>query len=207
MIGVISGDIIKSQTIPQQQYDAMLYQLEQSLRSITTQRTHWNIYRGDAFQLQLNNPEQLFKTAILVYLHLKASGYELRQSMALGKIDNPRSDIKTATGSAFTLSGQGLDKIANQRFIINIAEQQLDESLSLNLAFVDVLLTKITLKQANALYVYLTKADNSHAAVAKELKTSRENVTKLLNLAHYQLIERFIKYTQQCIQKIIAGSK
>ena len=33
MIGVISGDIIKSQKIPKQQYDAMLYQLEQSLRA------------------------------------------------------------------------------------------------------------------------------------------------------------------------------
>ena len=207
MIGVISGDIIKSQTIPKQQYDAMLYQLEQSLRGISKKQTLWNIYRGDAFQLQLNNPEMLFETAILIYLHLKSSGYELRQSMALGQIDNPRSDIKTATGSAFTLSGQGLDKITNQRFVINIAEQHVDESLLLNLAFVDVLLTKVTAKQANALYVYLTSTDNNHAALAKELKTSRENVTKLLNLAHYQLIERFIKHTQFIIKNITKGGE
>lgn len=207
MIGVISGDIIKSQTIPKQQYDAMLYQLEQSLRGISKKQTLWNIYRGDAFQLQLNNPEMLFETAILIYLHLKSSGYELRQSMALGQIDNPRSDIKTATGSAFTLSGQGLDKITNQRFVINIAEQHVDESLLLNLAFVDVLLTKVTAKQANALYVYLTSTDNSHAALAKELKTSRENVTKLLNLAHYQLIERFIKHTKNTIKNITKGGE
>ena len=199
MIGVISGDIIKSQTIPQQQYDAMLYQLAQSLRGICDQHTLWNIYRGDAFQLQINQPEQLVKSAILVYLQLKAAGYEVRQSMALGKIDNPRSDIKTATGSAFTLSGQGLDKIANQRFVLSIAEQPTQECLALNLAFVDVLLTKITQKQANALYVYLTNDENNHASIAKELKTSRENVTKLLNLAHYQLIERFIKHTQHTI--------
>ena len=207
MIGVISGDIIKSQTIPKQQYDAMLYQLEQSLRNISGEQTLWNIYRGDAFQLQVNNPEYLFKNAILVYLHLKSSGYELRQSLALGQIDNPRSDIKTATGSAFTLSGQALDKIGNQRFVFSINEQQLDESLNLNLAFADVLLTKITQKQANALYVYLTSPDNSHAALAKELKTSRENVTKLLNLAHYQLIERFIKHTQHVIKNIIKGGE
>jgi len=69
------------------------------------------------------------------------------------------------------------------------------------------LLTKITQKQANALYVYLTSSDNSHAALAKELKTSRENVTKLLNLAHYQLIERFIKHTQHVIKNIIKGGE
>ncbi|MBQ4858632.1 hypothetical protein V6248_18465 [Pseudoalteromonas agarivorans] len=205
MIGVISGDIIKSQKIPKQQYDAMLYQLEQSLRAISNKSTLWNIYRGDAFQLQVNQGEQLIKTAILIYLHLKSAGYEVRQSMALGQIDNPRSDIKTATGSAYTLSGQGLDKITNQRFAFNITEQSIDESFSLNLIFVDTLLSKITKAQANALYVYLTQKNNNHAALAKELNTSRENVTKLLNLANYQLIERFITHAEQVIKNIIKG--
>ena len=127
MIGVISGDIIKSQKIPKQQYDAMLYQLEQSLRAISDNTSLWTMYRGDAFQLQINQSEQLIKTAIIIYLHLKSAGYELRQSMALGEEDNPRSDIKTATGSAFVLSGQGLDKIANQRFTLQIAKHTLNE--------------------------------------------------------------------------------
>ena len=199
MIGVISGDIIKSQKIPKQQYDAMLYQLEQSLRAISDNTSLWTIYRGDAFQLQINQSEQLIKTAIIIYLHLKSAGYELRQSMALGEVDNPRSDIKTATGSAFVLSGQGLT--------LQVAKHALDESFSLNLAFVDTLLSKITQKQANALYVYLTQADNSHAALAKELNTSRENVTKLLNLANYQLIERFIVHAKQVITTIAKGSE
>lgn len=205
MIGVISGDIIKSQKIPKQQYDAMLYQLEQSLRAVCSKTTLWNIYRGDAFQLQINQSEEIIKTAILIYLQLKLAGYELRQSMALGSIDNPRSDIKTATGSAFVLSGQGLDKITNQRFVFTIAQQTVDESFSLNLAFADTLLSKITQKQANALFVYLTHTDNSHAALAKELNTSRENVTKLLNLANYQLIERFIVHSEQVIKTILKG--
>ena len=183
----------------------MLYELEQSLRSVSQGKKNWSIYRGDAFQLQVDDPKQLFKQAILIYLYLKSSGYEVRQSMALGEIDNSRSDIKTATGSAFTLSGQGLDKIANQRFVFNTQSQLHNESLTLNLAFVDVLLTKITQKQANALYVYLTSSDNNHAAIAKELKTSRENITKLLNLAHYQLIERFIEHTLSYIKNIAKG--
>ena len=88
MIGVISGDIIKSQKIPKQQYDAMLYQLEQSLRANCNKTTSWDIYRGDAFQLQVEKSERLVTTAILIYLQLKSAGYELRQSMALGHIDN-----------------------------------------------------------------------------------------------------------------------
>jgi len=55
------------------------------------------------------------------------------------------------------------------------------------------------------LYVYLTQKNNNHAALAKELNTSRENVTKLLNLANYQLIERFITHAEQVIKNIIKG--
>ncbi|BDF94689.1 hypothetical protein [Pseudoalteromonas sp. KAN5] len=207
MIAVISGDVIKSQHIPKHDYDAMLYQLDQSLRAITEGNQNQSIiYRGDAFQLQVNQPEHVCSIATLLYLHLKASGYEIRQSLAIGEIDNARADIKTATGSAFTLSGRSLDEMHNQRFIFNSIIDPADEGLTLNLAFADALLTKMTQKQANALYVYLTMQNNQHSELAKHLKTSRENVTKLLNLAHYQLIERFLLYAEKTIIQSLAGA-
>ncbi|WP_257325698.1 hypothetical protein [Pseudoalteromonas rhizosphaerae] len=208
MIAVISGDVIKSQHIPKHDYDAMLYQLDQSLRAITQRHLGQSIiYRGDAFQVQINQPAQVCRVAVLLYLHLKATGYEIRQSLAIGEIDNARADIKTATGSAFTLSGRGLDEIHNQRFTLSSIDELKNDGLALNLAFIDVLLSKMTHKQANALYVYLTAENNQHSELAKQLKTSRENVTKLLNLAHYQLIERFLDYAEQAIANAVIGVK
>jgi hypothetical protein len=208
MIAVISGDVIKSQHIPKHDYDAMLYQLDQSLRAITQRHLGQSIInRGDAFQVQINQPPQVCRVAVLLYLHLKATGYEIRQSLASGEIDNARADIKTATGSAFTLSGRGLDEIHNQRFTLSSIDELKNDGLTLNLAFIDVLLSKMTHKQANALYVYLTAENNQHSELAKQLKTSRENVTKLLNLAHYQLIERFLDYAEQAIANAVIGVK
>jgi len=208
MIAVISGDVIKSQHIPKHDYDAMLYQLDQSLRAITQRHLGQSIiYRGDAFQVQINQPPQVCRVAVLLYLHLKATGYEIRQSLAIGEIDNARADIKTATGSAFTLSGRGHDEIHNQRFALSSIDELKNDGLTLNLAFIDVLLSKMTHKQANALYVYLTAENNQHSELAKQLKTSRENVTKILNLAHYQLIERFLDYAEQAIANAVIGVK
>lgn len=207
MIAVISGDVIKSQHIPKHNYDAMLYQLDQSIRAITEDKHNQGIiYRGDAFQLQINQPAQVCNVAVLLYLHLKASGYEVRQSLAIGEIDNARADIKTATGSAFTLSGRSLDEIHNQRFIFSSVIEPTNEGLTLSLAFIDVLLTKMTQKQANALYVYLTSKNNQHSELAKQLQTSRENVTKLLNLGHYQLVERFLHYAEKTIADTLSGA-
>ena len=205
MIAVITGDLIKSQRIPQQEYDAMLYQLDQSLRFITQRfESSFSIYRGDALQLQLQTPESVCHVAILLYLQMKAANYELRQSMAIGTVDNPRADIKTATGSAYTLSGQGLDNMTHQLLTIKVENNHLDEGFLLNIAFIEVLLEKMSQKQANALFNYLTASNNSHAELAKELNTSRENVTKLLNLAQYQLVERFIKYSHTTLKGLIA---
>lgn len=207
MIAVITGDVIKSQSIPKHQYDAMLYQLDQSLRNIAQRfDVKSNLYRGDEFQLQLNQSEHLCTVALLLYLQIKAAGYEIRQSLAIGNIDNARADIKTATGSAFTLSGQYLDEINSKRLVLNIAKQQVDPGLNLNIAFVEVLLIKMSQKQANALFVYLTAENKLHSELAKQLKTSRENVTKLLNLAHYQLIESFLKYAEHTLYKQINGA-
>lgn len=206
MIAVISGDLIKSQKIPKQEYDDMLYHLDQSLRFIADKFAgQFNIYRGDAMQIQLPDPHTVCCAAILLSLQLKSANYSLRQSMAIGQLDNPRADIKTATGSAYTLSGQGLDTLSHQQLLLQIEQCPLDPSFALNIDLIDVLLDRMSQKQANALFYYLTTDNNSHAELAKELKTSRENVTKLLNLANYQLIERFLNYSQTAIRNQIQG--
>ncbi|OUS73127.1 hypothetical protein B5G52_05315 [Pseudoalteromonas sp. A601] len=205
MIAVISGDLIKSQKIPQQQYDDMLYQLDQSLRFIVSKfNGQFSVYRGDALQIQLPDPTDVCSAAVLLYLQLKSANYSLRQSLAVGALDNPRADIKTATGSAYTLSGQGLDAM-NQLLLLQIEHSPLDISFALNIDFINVLLDKMSQKQANALFYYLTTNNNSHSELAKELNTSRENVTKLLNLAHYQLIERFLNYSKDAIEQQLKG--
>ncbi|MFY8325883.1 hypothetical protein [Pseudoalteromonas sp. ZZD1] len=205
MIAVISGDLIKSQKIPQQQYDDMLYQLDQSLRFIESKfNGQFSVYRGDALQIQLPDPTDVCSAAVLLYLQLKSANYSLRQSLAVGGLDNPRADIKTATGSAYTLSGQGLDAM-NQLLLLQIEHSPLDISFALNIDFINVLLDKMSQKQANALFYYLTTNNNSHSELAKELNTSRENVTKLLNLAHYQLIERFLNYSKHAIEQQLKG--
>ena len=155
-------------------------------------------------EIQLPDPTDVCSAAVLLYLQLKSANYSLRQSLAVGKLDNPRADIKTATGSAYTLSGQGLDAM-NQLLLLQIEHSPLDTSFALNIDFIDVLLDKMSQKQANALFYYLTTNNNSHSELAKELKTSRENVTKLLNLAHYQLIERFLNYSKHAIEQQLKG--
>lgn len=97
--------------------------------------------------------------------------------------------MATATGDALVKAGRGLDTIKHQRLVYN---NDCDESFLLNIKFIDLLLGKLSNKQAQALLLYLQQDKPEHAQLAMQLNSSRANVTKLLNLANYTLIDEFI---------------
>ncbi|GAB3033905.1 hypothetical protein [Bowmanella dokdonensis] len=196
---VLTGDLVDSSQVPANHYDTLLYNLDQTLIQICDRFSgSYNIYRGDAFQLLLNQPDQALHAALLIRLSLKSAQSDARISVGLGKVDNLRQDIKSATGEAFTLSGKGLEQMDHlQRLKISSAASEFQFHMELLLRFADLLVGKTTARQAAALHEYLSLKDNSHQQIARRMNTSRVNVTKLLNQGHYELLSEFIRHSQQ----------
>lgn len=200
VFAVITGDLVKSSSYHKNDYDQLLYLLDQSLRAVSTSQGY-NIYRGDAFQLLLNEPEQVVSVALLLRLNLIAARTDARLCMAIGPADNLRADIKTATGPVFTLSGTGLDRLQQQRWSLYAADGS--QPLELLLRFADSQLQQLTARQAQVLLLYLLASDKSHQALAIELKTSRANITALLNQANYVLFSDFLKHCQHWVDQYV----
>lgn len=195
---VLTGDFVKSRRIASEQYDTVLYQLEQLLVSQTaTLGCSYSFYRGDAFQILLPLPQEAVKLAFYLRLTLLSLGQDCKISIGLGEVSNLRKDVKSASGPAFTLSGNGLDQLATgQRFAIHSQLSLLQEVLAVPLQLADSMLSKLTSRQAEALLLYILTPGCSHETIAVKLGTSRANVTKLLNNSHadYQLIQAFLQY-------------
>ncbi len=200
LFAVITGDLVKSSSYQSTDYERLLYLLDQSLRSLSPPH-YYNIYRGDAFQLLLTEPEQAVRAALLLRLNLIAEASDARLCIAIGPADNLRADIKTATGPVFTLSGTGLDQLAQQRWSLYCADAS--QPLDLLLRFADKLLLQLTARQAQVLLLYLLATDQSHQALAIELNTSRANVTALLNQANYGLFNDFLQHCQNWIHHYV----
>lgn len=196
VFAVITGDLVKSSSYQSTDYDRLLYLLDQSLR-LCSEPQHFNIYRGDAFQLLLTEPNLAVRTALLLRLNLIAEGADARLCIAIGAVDNLRADIKTATGPVFTLSGTGLDRLSQQRWSLYDATGS--QPLDLLLRFADHRLTQLTKRQAEVLLTYLLADDKSHKTLATQLHSSRANVTALLNQASYTLFDDFLQYCQHWI--------
>lgn len=200
---VLTGDFVKSRSIAGGQYDTVLYQLEQLLVSqAESLGCSYNFYRGDAFQILLTQPAGAVTLAIYIRLTLLSLGRDCKISIGLGEVTNLRDDVKSASGPAFTLSGNGLDKLpASRRLAIYSEQPKLQQILAVPLQMADNMLAKLTARQAEALLLYFLTPGSSHENIASKLGTSRENVTKLLNNNHadYQLLQAFIQYCQNHI--------
>lgn len=205
---VLTGDFVKSRSIASEQYDNVLYQLEQLLVSqVEAAGCSYNFYRGDAFQILLAQPQEAVKLALYIRLTLLSLSRDCKISIGLGEVTNLRDDVKSASGPAFTLSGNGLDQLAaGQRLAIHSQQPLLQQVLAVPLQMADRMLSKLTARQAEALLLYFLTPGSSHENIAAKLGTSRENVTKLLNNNHadYQLLQAFIQYCNSHIKRGLA---
>lgn len=199
---VLSGDIVSSSKLSAEHYELLLANLSERLEAIDVryQSEHY-FFRGDSFQLFVPNALHAWHVALLIRLQMKMLKADIRIAIAMAAHHSHRTNLATSTGPAFTLSGQTLDTMKPQRFACVIANKQLDPYFALNIAFVDNLLTHLTARQAEVLLYYfsheLTGTSNIHEAIAKQLGSSRVNVTRLLNQANYQLIERFLTLAKE----------
>ena len=200
---VLTGDLVKSRAIEAGQYDTVLYELEQLFASqAEALGLHYSFYRGDSFQLLLARPEYAVQLALSIRLTLLSLGQDCKISIGIGEVTNLRRDINSATGPAFTLSGTGLDNLTgSQRLHIACQQSQLQDIIAVPVRMVDAMLSNLTARQAEAVLLHLINPGIAHDAIAKELGTSRANVTKLLNNSHadYQLLQVFLEYCEQHI--------
>ncbi len=120
MLSVITGDIVQSSLLNQEERKMVLFELKELFKS-------WNklfpieftIYRGDSFQAVLKNPAKSLLVSLLIRAKLRslstqnslAKIWDARISIGIGEIDFEAEKIIESDGEAFQLSGRNLDEM------------------------------------------------------------------------------------------------
>ncbi|MFT4937414.1 MAG: hypothetical protein ACI88A_000429 [Paraglaciecola sp.] len=202
IVGVLTGDIVKSRKIDVNNYDEMLYTLESTLRMLVDKTgVEFDIFRGDSFQAIFPTAADAIKGALIVRLALKAATppLDVRQSIGIGSVSSLRHNAKSSTGEAFILSGNGLDEIKNRNMVIKSNNKSFQNRITLITKFLDILIGGLTSIQSETLLHYLMAIDKSHSAIASSLKKTRSNTTKLLLASHYQLVAEYLDYCDESL--------
>ena len=208
MLGaVITADIVNSTAMGSKAAGELRTILEQLINA--NQAKFISFYRGDSFQSYLVDPYPAYRLALILRTEAKLFENQLQNiqtdlkiSIGIGSIETPVTQIKTAQGEAFLLSGRGLYELekTGRRLIIRTGDEKVNTALEAISLFTDYLFEALTYKQAEVLQHLLN--DRTQIETAKVLDKSQSTVNRHVQSLGWKQKEELLKLYNQSIQQI-----
>lgn len=183
---VLTGDLIGSTQAPVAAISASMALIAGIAGQIGSQ-TRFTRYRGDGWQIYLDDPGLGLWAMLLIAARLKAeAGLESRIALGLGSAQGGSAEsLVTASGSAFTASGRALDAlVAPSR--LALSGEGVDRLHQRLVALLDERLSGWSREQAEVVAMALAPAEQpTQAAMAAQLNISRQAVAARLQAAGF----------------------
>ncbi|TPV33780.1 transcriptional regulator [Paucihalobacter ruber] len=204
MIGIITGDIIKSRAIDNQ--DTWLSPLKSALNKVALSPKLFEIYRGDSFQLELHDYSKSFETAVYLKSCVKSiKGLDVRLSIGIGGKSYDGNTVSESSGEAFIYSGTTFDSLKKdkQNLKIKTANQQLDKELNLYFKLALIAMDNWTTNSAEIVKLTLEHPNKIQEELAKLIGISQDAVSKRQKRAYLDEILELNKLFQQKIKTLL----
>ncbi|MCD4669424.1 MAG: SatD family protein [Actinomycetia bacterium] len=222
---VITGDLVKSSRIKDEDIGAVLKSLKRSFNEINNYLLSgdglFEIYRGDSFQIVVKKPEKALLVSILLRsclrtfqpslnTHIKTNAQktiylaysDARISIGIGTINYNEGDIVEWQGDAFKRSGQLLDRMikGNKRLGINTPWVKINKELEVESMLADAIISRWTATTAETIYQYLLY-QKSQREIAEQFNIKQPSVHKrLVKYGNIDGIEFFIKRYNELVK-------
>jgi hypothetical protein len=203
---VMTGDIVNSTLIGPDVQELLLRELRQVLSAYLIE-----FYRGDSFQVYLNDPAGALRVALLcrsLAISLTATEdqpalSDIRISIGLGPVVLPVRTPGMARGEAFLLSGRGLDEIQKTESRLSISSGQAiaDIGFAAMADHLDAICRHMTTKQAAAIALLLGGLTQQDAAL--KLNKSKSTVSQLAAAGSWSEIERILQQYEMLINQLV----
>jgi len=198
--GVITGDLVNSTKIAAEWRQAVVDALHKCAADFSP-LTPINIemYRGDSFQVVVDNPEYALTVAVALRAKLRASTpekkeiWDARVSIGIGEVSFESDNIVTSDGEAFRLSGRAFDTMGKRRLTISTPWCDFNTYIELVTRFADEVVSSWTAKQAKVV-CHTLKSPKTQKDMAAELGLSNQNFNSHWTSAKVQLILDYIEY-------------
>ena len=202
MTSILTGDIINSR---KKEDNFWLKTLKETLSTFSTSPKYWQIYRGDSFQLEIENCEKAFYTALKIKATLKKiDNIDVRIGIGIGKKEFDANKITEANGEAFINSGFAFDTyLKKQSLAIKTPWPAIDEEL--NIAFDLALLTmdSWTINSAEVFKISLELENSTQKEIANLLGITQGRVSERQTRAGFEQVMKLEKRFQKLIHQNI----
>ena len=197
--GIITADIIGSTSIDADargELPELINQLTDELQEVS--QIQVEIFRGDSFQVMVQDIEKTPLVAVLLRAGLRKSELrsktkilDARMAIGIGKVSYINEKITLSDGEAFILSGREFDELGKRKLSILTPSEDVNAELRVETAFLDDVISHWTRQQSECIYnALLTNAKQYQ--LASDDNTSRQNVGKKLSAAKERLVRMYL---------------
>lgn len=214
---VLTGDLVASTRMEEAFLEDWPWPIER-VRGLFLDRGveelfRWELYRGDGFQVYLQDPVHAMRVAIAIRAAIRSWPRERKRvekipdgriSIGLGDTGPAAETLSSSRGEAFERSGRGLDgmKKKEERLKLSSPWQRMDEEFGVSDHLADAIIGNWSPYAAEA-FLLKTMIEGSNKEIANELGISPSALSLRLKHAHSSAILRFLERYERCVGELI----
>ncbi|HEX8546998.1 MAG TPA: SatD family protein [Cytophagaceae bacterium] len=212
---VITGDIIDSSKLNDQERRKMLDTLEKVFKKIEgkTRKFDFKIYRGDSYQGICEKPELALLTVLKIKAALlsteldnKRQKLDARMAIGIGTAEKRAETLGQSDGEAFRNSGQLLNPKTREEFkqlkeyslLFRSPWEEVNQEMDVLFSALDGLISKWTIEQAEVVYELLN--NKTQTLIATQLKKSVGAISERVQNSNWLAIRNILTRYENVIK-------
>ncbi len=200
MIAIITGDIINSEKHPSSEWIA---ELKDYFNRFGPAPMQWEIYRGDEFQLKVNEDNALLSAIRIKALLKSVKGLDVRMGIGIGLETYIGTGVSESNGTAHQRSGRKFESLKESKINLSIATGNESHDLTLNLMLRLALdfMDSWSVVSAEIVAIVLDYPEASQKEIATKLNIKQSAVSQRIKRARLDLILDVLAYYQHLIKE------
>lgn len=201
MTSVITGDIIKSRESNQ---EVWLNKLKSALSELSSDKSFYEIYRGDSFQFECRDYYRSFEAAVYIKACMKSiKGLDVRMSIGIGKKSHQGKTVSESNGEAFIFSGETFETLKKEKLNLKLKTKNFDlnKDINLYLKLALIAMDNWTVNSAEIVKLSLENPKMIQKDLAKLIGISQDAISKRQKRAYLdEILELDILFRHKIAQ-------
>lgn len=196
---IITGDIINSRKTSLT--SEWMQALKETLNTFGNEPKHWEIYRGDSFQVEIPKPEESLNAALFIKASIKEiKNLDVRIAIGIGEKTYSADRITESNGTAFINSGTCYENLKLKTLALISPWEDINKQANLLIDLAALTMNNWPVITAKNIKVAMLNPTSNQKELAGILKKSQSNISESLSRGGYEEILRMESYYHNLIK-------